>query len=443
MTVDGWSTREALERAHADDHGSFVALSKEIAPEPPDGRPLGGLPFAAKDNIDTREFPTSANTPALLGTTRERDNPVLTRLAVAGARLIGKTNTHELALGITTSAGAFPASRNPLEPARSPGGSSGGSGAAVAAGIVPFALGTDTGGSISIPAAWCGVFGLRPTTGRWPVGGVVPLSRSRDTVGVIGESVEILAAVDSAVVDAPTTGRATAPVGPIRIGIPEPGTTFTARLADPVRDSWEESLERLRGAGAVELVRVDTEEVHQLERRCGHEIEFFEMARCLGAYLAGLPRPLPFAELVERVARDDVREALRESGRAQARSDQYAEALAMRVALQARYDALFATHGIAGLLYPTVPITAPMVGEDRTSALGTDEDIFEVGTRNVNPGSVSGQPVVTLPGARGNRDGDSSAAGISLEGARGDDRRLLATARLLAPILSGYSLSAP
>lgn len=444
--MQGWSVRDAYERARSDDHGAFVAVAEEAvsAPEPPSGSPLGGLPYAAKDNLDTRELPTTANTPALLGTRRAHDNPVLGRLATAGARLIGKTATHELALGITTNAAAFPATENPRDSVRSPGGSSGGSGAAVAAGIVPFAIGTDTGGSISIPAAWCGVFGLRPTTGRWPGGGVVPLSRSRDTVGVIADSVERLSAVDAAVTGAATANAEAAAqaAGSIRIGVPEPDGTFTGRLADEVRGVWEESLERLGAADSVELVPVEAEDLHRLERRCGHEIEFFEIACGLEEYLAGLPQPLSFAELVERAARDDVREALRESAQAQGRAAQYAEALATRAALQARYDALFAAHGLAGLLYPAVPIAAPRIGEERTRALGSDDDVFTVGTRNVNPGSVAGQPVVTLPGAwargpgRGAGAGPRPAVGVSLEGARGDDRRLLAAARALASVLN-------
>ncbi|UOQ56656.1 amidase family protein [Leucobacter allii] len=436
---EAWSARRARDLARGDARGIFVAVTdaRPASGAPPSGGPLGGAPFAAKDTLDTRALPTTGNTPALLGTHRSRDNPVLSRLIAAGAELIGKTSTHELALGITTSAAAFPACRNPADPERSPGGSSGGSGAAVAAGIVPFAIGTDTGGSISIPAAWCGVFGLRPTTGRWPVGGVVPLSRTRDTVGVIADSVGRLAAVDAVAVGdrrPPSDEALRLTSGArIRIGVPDADATFTRRLADPVRRAWEESLDRLRASGSVTLIRIETEELHEIERRCGHEIEFFEIARELTEYLAGLPRPLRFGELLEGVALDEVGEALRESVRAGARSEHYAEALVARSALQARYDAMFATSGVQGLLYPTTPITAPRLGAERTAELGADESVFAVGTRNLNPGSVSGQPVVTLPAA--GRDPGRAPVGVSLEGPRHADRGLLRVAGALAEIL--------
>ena len=129
-------------------------------------RSLAGLRFAVKDNIDAAGFPTTAGTPGLAHVPAG-DAPVVARLKAAGAHLVGKTNMHELSLGITSNNAHTGPVRNPVDLLRVAGGSSGGSAAAVAAGEVDFALGTDTGGSVRIPAAFCGVYGFRPSTGRY------------------------------------------------------------------------------------------------------------------------------------------------------------------------------------------------------------------------------------------------------------------------------------
>jgi indoleacetamide hydrolase len=135
------------------------------------GRELGslhGLPPLLKDNINTATLPTTAGTPGLRNNRPRQDAPVATALFRAGGMLFGKANMHELAFGVTSKNCAFGAVRNPYDPSKIPGGSSGGNASAVAARIVPAGLGTDTGGSVRIPAALCGVAGFRPTTARYP-----------------------------------------------------------------------------------------------------------------------------------------------------------------------------------------------------------------------------------------------------------------------------------
>jgi len=158
--------------------------------------PLAGIPIALKDNIDTLALPTSGGTRALLGRTPRRDAPVATLLFEAGALLAGKANMHELAFGISSNNTVTGAVRNPWNPALIPGGSSGGSAAAVAARMVPAAIGTDTGASVRLPAALCGVVGFRPTVGRYPGAGIVPISHTRDTPGAIARSVADVALID-------------------------------------------------------------------------------------------------------------------------------------------------------------------------------------------------------------------------------------------------------
>lgn len=416
----------SLLAAQNDPYRSFISTISSIPGSRYEG-PLGGIPFAAKDNLDSVDLPTTANTPALLTSRPAADNPVIDILKRAGATLIGKTNMHELALGITTDEGAFPATRNPLSPDLSAGGSSGGSGAAVAAGIVPFALGTDTGGSVTIPASWCGVFGFRPSTGRWPGTGVVPLAPTRDTVGMLANSLDLISRVDAIVcpnsmdpTPTPSSG------GALRIGVPLEANTYLSGLSRDVYQVWAQSLSRLSEASGIELVPVDTEDLHELESRCGMEIEFFEISHALEQYLNELPVPMSYEELMTQAARPEVAEVLAESWRARGRGEQYREALLVRKELQERYRSLFTVQGLQAILYPSVPFTATRLGETTTRIDGAAEsDIFLTGIRNVNPGSVSGQPTVCLPA--GNSD-SGMPVGISVEGARMRDRELLRVA---------------
>ncbi|MCZ2820713.1 amidase family protein [Modestobacter sp. VKM Ac-2977] len=180
VAASGQRAREVAEL------GVFLSLADH--PEPGEGL-LAGVPLAVKDNLDTRDLPTTGGTPALRDSRPGRDHHAVARLRAAGAAVLGKTNLHELAFGITSNNAAFGPVRNPHDPARSAGGSSGGSAVAVATGVVPIALGTNTGGSLRVPAAHCGVVGWRPTTGRWGTGRTVPISRTRDTAGVLATSV--------------------------------------------------------------------------------------------------------------------------------------------------------------------------------------------------------------------------------------------------------------
>jgi aspartyl-tRNA(Asn)/glutamyl-tRNA(Gln) amidotransferase subunit A len=176
--------------------------------------PLHGIPVAVKDIIDVAGFPTRAASRVLEDAPpAARDAPVVTRLRDAGAVIVGKTTTHELAMGTTT-----PGTGNPHDSSRSPGGSSGGSAVAVATGAALAALGTDTAGSIRIPAAMCGVCGLKPRRGALPADGIVPLAPSMDVPGPLARDVPGLAAAWSAL-----SGSAVPAVErPLRLGVPDP-----------------------------------------------------------------------------------------------------------------------------------------------------------------------------------------------------------------------------
>jgi indoleacetamide hydrolase len=195
--------------------------------------PLFGLPVPVKDSVNTRDYPTSAGTPALRNFQPAADAPVVAALRAAGAIVLGKTNLHELSYGWTSNNLAFGAVHNPYDPTRIPGGSSGGTAAAVATHMAPLGIAEDTEGSIRVPAAMCGIAGFRPSTGRYSTKGCVPITPLFDQVGPHARSVSDLALFDSVAADdwRPLTP---APLKGLRFGI--------------VRDYWFTSLERALGA---------------------------------------------------------------------------------------------------------------------------------------------------------------------------------------------------
>ena len=199
-----------------------VRHAARLADDVPAGRRglLHGLPMVVKDNIDVVGFPCTAGSPALAGHRPLRDADCVAPLRAAGAVVLGKSNLHEFALGVTSGNAAYGAVRNPHAPGRIAGGSSGGTAAAVAARLAPVGLGTDTGGSIRIPAALCGVVGFRPSTGRWPARGVVPISvPSRDTAAPMARSVADCALLDAVVCGEDPRLQILSPRG-LRLGVP-------------------------------------------------------------------------------------------------------------------------------------------------------------------------------------------------------------------------------
>ena len=223
--------------------------------------PLHGVPIGLKDLYDTAGIRTAGGAKILFERVPETDSTVARKLREAGAVLLGKLNTHELAFGVTTNNPHFGATRNPWHLDAIPGGSSGGSGAAIAAGLAAGTTGTDTGGSIRIPAALCGCVGLKPTYGRVSKAGVLPLSWVLDNAGPITRTVEDAAVMlqamagydpdDFSTVPVPVDDYVSALSGGVRglrLGVPR--TYFYDRLDDDVQSAVQQALDTLRGLGA-------------------------------------------------------------------------------------------------------------------------------------------------------------------------------------------------
>jgi Asp-tRNA(Asn)/Glu-tRNA(Gln) amidotransferase A subunit family amidase len=210
-------------------------------------RPLNGVPVAVKDDIDlageVTAFGTNAHGPAVA-----EDAEVVKRLRRAGAVVIGKTNVPELTIWPFTESATFGVTRNPWDEQRAPGGSSGGSAAAVAARLAPAALGTDTGGSIRVPASLCGITSMRPTTLRWPQSGILPLSHTRDTAGPMARHVADCVLLDGVITGGPTEVAPAALKG-LRLGLPR--GYFWENLDAELAAILEAALARLREAGVV------------------------------------------------------------------------------------------------------------------------------------------------------------------------------------------------
>jgi aspartyl-tRNA(Asn)/glutamyl-tRNA(Gln) amidotransferase subunit A len=237
------------------------AATLKAAEDVPAGRPLSGVPVALKDNIATSFLTTSCGSKILEGYVSPFESTVARKLREAGAVLVGKTTMDEFAMGSSTEHSAFGPARNPLDASRVPGGSSGGSAVAVASGVCPIALGSETGGSVRQPAAFCGIVGVKPTYGRVSRFGLVAFASSLDNVAVFGKTVDD-AALGLEVISGPDTAHdaTSAPVnvphlrsgpGDLRgVVIGKPAEYFPETLSPAMREPLDRALSALRARGA-------------------------------------------------------------------------------------------------------------------------------------------------------------------------------------------------
>ena len=344
-----------------------------------DRGPLHGVPISLKDLIDLRGTPTTAASRVRDGHVAARDATVATRLREAGAIFIGKTNLHEFAFGTTNEDSAYGAARHPLDPARSPGGSSGGSAASVLAGMAWASVGTDTGGSVRIPSAACGLVGLKPALGEIPTDGVVPLSTTLDHVGPLCRSV-----ADARILHDVLRGGAPVAERPrqardIRLGIPQ---GYFLSLLDPeVAAGFEAACARLRAAG-VTVDEVSIPHAEDIAPVYLH-IVLAEAAAYHAATLDGRPGDYT----------PNVRMRL-EMGRYVLAED-YLRAMRGRDVLRREVDATLGTRD--GLLLPTLAVPATTLGVDTVRVGDSDQPVRNITLRLTQLFNLTGHPAITMP----------------------------------------------
>jgi mandelamide amidase len=258
---------------------------------------LHGLPIPIKDSVNTKALPTSSGTRALVNFKPKDDAAVLKPLFAQGAVMMGKTNLHELSFGWTSNNAVFGPVRNPYDPTRVPGGSSGGSGAAVAARIAPLAIGEDTLGSIRVPSANCGLAGFRPTFGRYPDDGIMPLTENKfDQVGPLARSVEDLVLFDNVLVPN-SRPIAAKPLRDVRIGV---SRGFLMSGLDPeVERVSKEALEKLRSAG-VALVEAELPEPIPTALQIAITIIRYETMPSIASFLRQEGTGLTFEQMLDQ-----------------------------------------------------------------------------------------------------------------------------------------------
>jgi aspartyl-tRNA(Asn)/glutamyl-tRNA(Gln) amidotransferase subunit A len=360
---------------------SALARARELDQELAQGLdrgPLHGIPIAHKDLMWTKGVRTTSGSKIFADFVPDRDAAVVEKLAAAGAVMVGKAGLHELAYGITSDNPHFGTIRNPRNPEHAPGGSSGGSAVAVATGMAFVATGTDTGGSIRVPASFCGVVGLKPTYGLVNRARVQPLGLSLDHVGPLARTVDDVRVALDAMSNGARCKPAPASIREIRVGLPE---NFYFDTLDPdVKAAVHQSAHKAEELGA-RVLPVQVPDVEALNR-AGLVILLSEAA---AVHQAQHHRRGDFGADVL---------ALLDQGSLVPAAD-YVNAQRLRKQLLTEFHSLF--RGIDCLLTPTTPITAPRIGQTAIALDGVAHDTRMLTTRFVRGFNVLGFPALSIP----------------------------------------------
>jgi len=379
-----------------------------------------------KDNINTVGFPTTAGTSFLKGYRPKTNAPLADMLFNQGAILFAKANMHELAAGATSANPTFGYVKNPYDLSRIPGGSSGGTAAAVAARIVPLGFGSDTGGSVRMPAHFCGIAGLRPSNPKtdksYPVEGIVPRVLTFDVPGPMARNVTDVALVHAAI----TQGAELTPADlrSVRIGVPR--AHYWEMLDGEVAKVMETSLDKLRAAGAV-CIDVDLGAlakaalaVAQVLRPEGFHVDLVE-------FLARENPGMSMKDAIAGIASKDVRAQYEDARDHPASRENVEKARETMEEVGAQYRDAFRRYNVVAIAYPPTPFPAPLLPTDG-DALPSP---FEINgrqypgtaiTRNSFTGPAFRAPGLSIPAGL---TSDGLPAGLEIDGLPGQDDQLL------------------
>ncbi len=398
--------------------------------------PLHGLPIPVKDSLNTIEYATSGGTPALRDFRPSADAPLVATLRAAGAIVLGKTNLHELSFGWTSNNHAFGAVHNPYDPSRIPGGSSGGTAAAIAARMAPLGVAEDTEGSIRVPAAMCGVVGFRPSTGRYSTVGAVPISSLFDQAGPHARSMADICLFDR-VASAEAGAIGELPLKGIRLAVSR-GYWFEG-LDPEVERITNAALAKLRAAGAT-LVEAEVPGLQGLIDLITDQVQTHDVRIQLAQYLTRYGAKPSFDDVVAH-ASQDIRDTFAHDVMPGAPGfvpeSVYDAAVNVHLPrLRDTFRNYFASTGASAVVFPATMVTAPKIGDETELTVRGRKVRFDIAVaRNIAPGSTAGLPGLVLPAGVAT---DGLPVAIELDGPAGADRALLALGlgieKVLGPI---------
>jgi mandelamide amidase len=414
-----------------------LAAARECDQRRSSGAPLGplhGLPIPIKDSVNTAELPTTAGTRALRNFQPRDDAPLVQALGKAGAIVLGKTNLHELSYGYTSNNHVFGQIHNPYNPAHIPGGSSGGTGAAIAYRMAPLGVAEDTEGSIRVPAALCGITGFRPTTRRYPTQACAPISPLFDQVGPHARSVRDLLLFDSALAG---TAGAAQPVAlkTLRLGIIR--SYWFSGLDSEVERVTRAALQALQHAG-VELVEDDLPELPHLIELITDPVQNHDVKPSLTRYLADYRTDVTFEELLAQASPDVwllIEPAITPGGKDFVPDAQYEEIVRVHLPkLRGMYRDYFAKSGVAAIVFPATMLPAPKLGEEdmEVDVAGRRLPLDVAMARNIAPGSTTGLPGLVMPAGLTH---SGLPVALEFDGPSGSDRQLLSIGLALETVL--------
>lgn len=441
--IENAAVRHARDTAIGLPSGVFATISevedlaRAVARSTTIRGPLSGLPIAIKDNIHVAGMPNTAGTLAMRNFVPHEHAPAVGRLIHQGMVIFGKTQMHELALGVTSTHGPFGDVPNALDDTRVAGGSSGGSAVALAAGVCEHALGSDTGGSTRIPAAFNDVWGFRPSTGRYDPTGVTSIAFSRDTIGPMAVSLSGIAALDQAMAysGAPSLdldrGQA-----PARIGF---DLADLEHCDDSVRSAFELVLEVLNSSPDVELRRTSFQGLDSQAAVLGGELADHELVPALRSYLNFDPALPSWEELLSGVSDPHVVSLIQHSLAAQPNGDTWGPRWHRLMTAAARLRAAFiSTHVSNGLdctIRPSVAILPPARSAVVDMGNAERDGLFGTMIRFTALATLVGAPSLSMPLGR---TLGRSMTGILLESLPGADVNVLAVAKRIEGVLSGW-----